>query len=72
MCQATRLLDSDPIMRAMAAQDLLIMGRAAMPYLREQRKTAAPELVRAIDAISAQIEERESAWEKTRPPVDRP
>ena len=35
MCQATRLLDSDPIVRAMAAQDLLIMGRAAMPYLRE-------------------------------------
>ena len=44
MCQATRLLDSDPIVRAMAAQDLLIMGRAAMPYLREQRGTAQPEL----------------------------
>ena len=72
MCQATRLLDSDPIVRAMAAQDLLVMGRAAMPYLREQRKTAAPELVHAIDAISAQIEARESAWEKTRPPADRP
>ena len=71
MCQATRLLDSDPIVRAMAAQDLLIMGRPAMPYLREQRKTASPELVRAIDAISDQIEARESAWEKTRPPADR-
>ncbi len=66
ICQATRLLDSDPIVRAMAAQDLLIMGRAAMPYLREQRKTATPELAHAIDAISDQIEARESAWEKTR------
>ena len=72
ICQATRLLDPDPIVRAMAAQDLLVMGRGAMPYLREQRKTAAPELVRAIDAISHQIEVRESAWEKTRVPAARP
>lgn len=69
ICQATRLLDPDPIVRKMAVQDLLVMGRAATPYLRERRKIASPELVQAIDAISEQIEERESAWDKSRVPV---
>jgi len=72
ICQATRLLDSDPIVRKMAVQDLLVMGRGAMPYLRERRKTATPELVEAIDAISQQIEERERAWEKSRVPAVSP
>ena len=40
ICQATKLLDTDPIVRRMAEQDLLIMGRAAKPYLDEQRAKA--------------------------------
>ncbi len=55
ICQATKLLDSDPIVRRMAEQDLLIMGRAARPYLDEQRVKASPELRRAIDRIWQRI-----------------
>src|SRR5262249_14812378 len=44
ICQATKLLDADPVVRKMAEQDLLIMGRAAKGYLDEQRKKASPEL----------------------------
>src|SRR5205085_5449764 len=33
ICQATKLLDADPIVRRMAEQDLLIMGLAARPYM---------------------------------------
>lgn len=51
ICQATKLLDADPIVRRMAEQDLLIMGSAARPYLEEQRTKAAPDLRRAIDRI---------------------
>jgi hypothetical protein len=55
VCQATKLLDSDPIVRRMAEQDLLVMGRTAKPYLDQIRATARPELQRAIDRIWQRI-----------------
>ena len=55
ICQATKLLDADPIVRRMAERDLLIMGRACRPYLDEQRAKATPELQRAIDRMWEQI-----------------
>ena len=59
ICQATKLLDGDAIVRRMAERDLLIMGRAAKPYLDEQRAKASPELQRAIDAIWRQIQDED-------------
>jgi hypothetical protein len=59
ICQATKLLDTDPIVRQMAEQDLLIMGRAAKPYLDEQRAKAGPELQRAIDRVWQRIVEED-------------
>jgi hypothetical protein len=58
-CQATKLLDPDPVVRAMAEQDLLVMGRPAKPYLDEQRAKAGPELRRAIDRLWRRIAERD-------------
>ena len=55
ICQATKLLDADPLVRCMAERDLLIMGRAAGPYLDEQRAKASPELRRAIDRLWGRI-----------------
>jgi hypothetical protein len=55
ICQATKLLDADPIVRRMAERDLLIMGRAARSYLDEQRAQAPAELRRAIDALWERI-----------------
>jgi hypothetical protein len=55
ICQATKLLEADPIVRRMAEQDLLIMGRAAKPYLDEQRGKAPPELQKAIDRLWQRI-----------------
>jgi hypothetical protein len=55
ICQATKLLDADPVVRRMAEQDLLVMGRAARPYLDEQRAKAAPELQKAIDRVWERI-----------------
>ena len=60
ICQATKLLDTDPIVRKMAEQDLLCMGLAAKEYLDEQRAQARPELQRAIDHIWQQI--RKNGW----------
>ena len=57
ICQATKLLDADPIVRRLAEQDLLIMGRAAKPYLDEQCAQATPELQRAIDRLWQRIVE---------------
>jgi hypothetical protein len=54
-CQATKLLDPDPLVRFMAEQDLLVIGQAGREYLRQQRSKASPELRRAIDRIWAQI-----------------
>jgi hypothetical protein len=55
ICQATKLLDTDPVVRRMAEQDLLIMGRPARDYLEAQRAQAAPELKQAIDQIWRRI-----------------
>lgn len=57
ICQATKLLDADPIVRRMAEENLRIMGRAAGPYLDEQRAKASPELRQAIDRIWQRIVE---------------
>lgn len=61
ICQATKLLDKDPLVRRMAEQDLLIMGAAAKDYLNEQRARAAPELQRAIDRMWQRIVESEQS-----------
>jgi hypothetical protein len=55
ICQATKLLDRDPIVRRMAEQDLLIMGKFAFPYLAEQRVKASPALRKAIDQMKERI-----------------
>lgn len=56
ICQATKLLDADPIVRKMAEADLLYMDLAARDYLMEQREKAGPELRRAIDQLWQRIE----------------
>jgi hypothetical protein len=56
ICQATKLLDPDPIVRAMAEQSIRVMGSAAKPYLDEQRAKATPELKAAINRMWAQIQ----------------
>jgi hypothetical protein len=58
-CQATKLLDADPVVRQIAEDDLLIMGRYAKPYLDEQRAKASPELRRAIDRLWRRIVEQD-------------
>jgi hypothetical protein len=55
ICQATKLLDPDPIVRRMAEQDILVMGHAAKPYLDQVRATAQPKLQLAIDRIWQRI-----------------
>jgi hypothetical protein len=55
ICQATKLLDADPIVRRMAERDLLVMGRAAKAYLDDQRARATPELRQAIDRVWKRI-----------------
>ena len=55
ICQASKLLDRDPIVRKMAEQDLLFMGLAAEDYLIEQRRQARPELREAIDRLWRRI-----------------
>ncbi|MCG3178978.1 MAG: hypothetical protein BIFFINMI_01308 [Phycisphaerae bacterium] len=62
ICQATKLLDPDPIVRKMAEQDLLLMGSAARDYIFEQRTKATPELQAAIDAVWGRILQREAEW----------
>jgi hypothetical protein len=57
ICQATKLLDADPLVRRMAEQDLLVMGRACKDYLNEQRAAATPELRKAIDCVWKRIVE---------------
>lgn len=59
ICQATKLLDKDPLVRRMAEQDLLYLGRFARPYLDEQRAKATPELRRAIDRLWQRILEED-------------
>ena len=55
ICQATKLLDPDPVVRGMAEQAILVMGKAAKEYLTEQRTKASPELQQAIDRIWQRI-----------------
>jgi hypothetical protein len=55
ICQATKLLDADPIVRQMAERDLLFMGLAARDYILEQRGKAGPELRVAIDRLWERI-----------------
>jgi len=55
ICQATKLLDPDSIVRQMAEKDILVMGQAAHEYLDEQRAKASPELKQAIDRIWQRI-----------------
>jgi hypothetical protein len=55
ICQATKLLDADPLVRRMAEQDILVMGESAKAYLDEQRTMAKPELKAAIDRIWKRI-----------------
>jgi hypothetical protein len=58
ICQATKLLDADPIVRKMAENDLLYLGDLAKDYLDEQRSQATPELRQAIDRIWQRIVEQ--------------
>ena len=58
ICQATKLLDRDPIVRRMAEQDILVMGPAAKSYLDQVRATARPKLQQAIDLIWQRILEQ--------------
>lgn len=55
ICQSSKLLDPDPIVRKMAEQCLLTMGASAWEYLFEQRQKASPELRDAIDRIWQRI-----------------
>jgi hypothetical protein len=55
ICQATKLLDKDPIVRRMAEDAILVMGSRAKFYLDEQRKKASPELKKAIDRVWQRI-----------------
>ncbi|MGR8933689.1 MAG: hypothetical protein ACU837_04775 [Gammaproteobacteria bacterium] len=55
ICQATKLLDPDPLVRKMAQRDLLVMGQAARDYLLQQRSRASPELQAEIDRLWRQI-----------------
>jgi len=55
ICQATKLLDKDPLVRRMAEQALLVMGRAAKDYLDEQREKAPADLKREIDRVWKKI-----------------
>lgn len=55
ICQATKLLDPDPLVRKMAERDLLVMGKSARDYLFQQRSKASPELQARIDRLWRQI-----------------
>jgi RNA polymerase sigma factor (sigma-70 family) len=60
VCQATRLLDPDPVIRKMAEQQLLLMGKYAEEYLQQRRVEAeSPELRAAIDAIWKRIQDED-------------
>jgi hypothetical protein len=55
ICQATKLLDADPLVRKMAEKDILVMGRSCKEYLDEQRAKASPELRKEIDRVWQRI-----------------
>ncbi len=64
ICQSTKLLDPDPIVRRMAEQDILIMGSSCKFYLDDMRSRAKPDVQEAIDRIWKRIEKREAARAK--------
>jgi hypothetical protein len=55
ICQATKLLDADPIVRRMAERDILVMGSLARDYLLDQRAKANDALRAAIDRVWDQV-----------------
>ncbi len=55
-CQATLLLHPEPLVREIAEQDLLVLGRLARDYLMEQKAKANAALQREIDRVWRQIE----------------
>lgn len=55
ICQSTLLTDANPLVRKMAEQDLLIMGKSCQPYLQYQWSKATPELKKAIERIWQRI-----------------
>jgi hypothetical protein len=55
ICQATKLLDPDPIVRRMAEQDLLVMGSAAKPYIDFIRPQLSSPLKAALDSLWGRI-----------------
>lgn len=59
ICQCTLLLDDNPIVRKMAERDLLVMGKSAFPYMREQLAKASPPLKREIERVWQRIERGE-------------
>lgn len=71
ICQATKLLDADPVVRAMAAEQLLLMGASCTDYLAQRRAEAASaELRQAIDAIGGRIRAREQPVRLTPPAAE--
>ncbi len=64
ICQSTKLLDPDPIVRKMAETEILLMGRRCEPYIREQREKAGPELRKAIDRIWRRVLAEEAEWNR--------
>ena len=55
-CQATKLLDADSVVRAMAEQDILVMGSAAEWYLAERHSQATLDSKFAIEQIWRRIQ----------------
>jgi hypothetical protein len=55
-CQATLLLHPDLLVREIAEQDLLVLGRLAKDYMMKQRTKANVDLRREIDRVWRQIE----------------
>ncbi|GIW79398.1 MAG: hypothetical protein KatS3mg105_1205 [Gemmatales bacterium] len=69
ICQATRLLDPDPILCRICEQQLLLIGVHADDYLADRRARAeTAELRNAIDRIWQRIVAGEEAGELVRPP----
>lgn len=54
-CQATLLLDANPLVREIVEQDLLVIGRPALAYLAEQHAKASPELRKEIERVRQRI-----------------
>lgn len=64
ICQSTKLLDPDPIVRTMAETELRLMGRQAEEYLKYQRARSTPDIQAAIDRMWQQILDDEAVFGK--------